>query len=42
MFLGDAKMGAEEKKKDVTIIFGTYDNNAKKKSFPWGKRGTAH
>lgn len=31
MFLGDVKMGAQERKKTVIIIFGTYGSKTKKK-----------
>lgn len=41
MFLGDMKMGAEERKKSVFIIFVTYGSKTKP-SFPRGKRGIAH
>ena len=33
MFLGAVKMGAEERKKTVIVIFGTYGSETKK-SFP--------
>lgn len=39
MFLGYMKMGSEERKKSVFIIFVTYGS---KTSFPWGKRGITH
>lgn len=31
MFLGDVKMGAQERQKTVIIIFGTYGSKTKKK-----------
>lgn len=36
LFIGDVKMGAEERKKTVIIIFGTYGSKLKK-VFPEGK-----